>query len=81
MSKSCENSIREAAYYLWQNAGSPSGQEDYFWTLAVEQYGNCSKKAKASTSSKSSTKKSTSVSAKSVSASAKKSTTTTKKSK
>ena len=32
-----ENSIREAAYYLWQNAGCPQGNDEYFWSQAVEQ--------------------------------------------
>lgn len=36
MSK-CENSIKEAAYYLWQNSGCPSGQDDYFWALATKE--------------------------------------------
>ena len=44
-----ENSIREAAYYLWQNAGCPQGNDEYFWSQAVEQL-----------SPKSSTKKSSS---------------------
>lgn len=32
-----ENYIREAAYYNWQNAGCPSGQDEYFWNQAVCQ--------------------------------------------
>ena len=32
-----EQAIREAAYYIWQNAGCPSGQDEYFWSMAVEQ--------------------------------------------
>ena len=59
-----EQAIREAAYYLWQNAGCPNGQNEYFWSLAVEQISkNCNKsntkKASLSLSKKtSSTKKS-----------------------
>ncbi|MDR1694459.1 MAG: DUF2934 domain-containing protein [Lactobacillaceae bacterium] len=50
MSKYCENSIREAAYYLWEKAGSPAGQDDYFWALAVEQLGGKSKAKSCSVS-------------------------------
>ena len=58
-----ENSIREAAYYLWQNAGCPNGNDEYFWSQAVEQLNKCSKKSsscssKTTSSSKKSTKKS-----------------------
>lgn len=52
MSKNCENSIREAAYYLWENAGSPAGQDEYFWSLALSQVsGSSCKKASCSASS------------------------------
>ena len=53
-----ENYIREAAYYNWQNAGCPSGQDEYFWNQAVCQlYGTksscgCSKKSTTKSSSK-----------------------------
>ena len=40
-----ENYIREAAYFLWQNAGCPSGQDEKFWSMAVEQLSSCSKKS------------------------------------
>lgn len=30
-----ENAIREAAYYIWQNAGCPSGQEAQHWAMAM----------------------------------------------
>ena len=61
-----ENSIREAAYYLWQNAGCPNGNDEYFWSKAVEQLNmksscksSCAKKTlSAKTSSKKSLKKS-----------------------
>lgn len=43
-----ENSIREAAYYLWQNAGCPQGNDEYFWSMAVEQLSPKSSAKKAS---------------------------------
>ncbi len=66
MVKLNENAIREAAYYNWQNAGCPQGQDEYFWTMAIEQISNgcnCSCKSSSakktsSTSSSSSAKKS-----------------------
>ena len=53
-----ENSIREAAYYLWQNAGCPNGNDEYFWSKAVEQL-NSKSSCKKSLSSKTSTAKKT----------------------
>ncbi|MBE6453900.1 MAG: DUF2934 domain-containing protein [Alphaproteobacteria bacterium] len=64
-----EQAIREAAYYIWQNAGCPAGQDEYFWSMAVEQLSkkcsksSCAKKTsscakKTSTAKKSTTKKS-----------------------
>lgn len=57
MNKLNEKYIQEAAYYLWQNAGCPNGQNEYFWSLAIEQLSNnCSKSScskKSSSSSKS----------------------------
>ncbi len=69
-----EQAIREAAYYIWQNAGCPYGQDEYFWSMAVEQLSkkcsksSCAKKTssvkvascakKASTAKKTTTKKS-----------------------
>ena len=66
MVKLNENAIREAAYYNWQNAGCPQGQDEYFWTLAVEQLSkgcNCScnsSSSKKTSSSKKNTKSSAS---------------------
>ena len=65
-----ENCIREAAYYLWQNAGCPSGQDEKFWSMAVEQISSCSK----STAKKSCCKKSCASSSSSVKKTASKST-------
>ena len=69
MIKNNEKAIQEAAYFIWQNAGCPQGQDEYFWSMAVEQINNSCKKScsskkssscKTSASSKaSSTKKST----------------------
>ena len=67
MVKTNENAIREAAYYNWQNAGCPQGQDEYFWQMAVEQLSNCNCKCscnsssykKTSSAKKSSTKSST----------------------
>ena len=69
-----EQAIKEAAYYIWQNAGCPNGQDEYFWSMAVEQINNCNKSSSSkkcsSSSCKSSASKKTS-STKKVSASAK----------
>lgn len=80
MVKFNEDAIREAAYYNWQNAGCPNGQDEYFWAMAVEQLSNynkssCSKSSCSSkkTTSKSTTAKSTKTAACKTSASAKKS--------
>lgn len=37
MVNSNENAIREAAYFLWQNNGCPSGRDQEFWAMAVDQ--------------------------------------------
>ena len=62
-----EQAIKEAAYYIWQNAGCPNGQDEYFWSMAVEQLSKkCSKTScvKKASSSKSSCAKKVSSSAK-----------------
>ncbi len=51
-SKCNENCIREAAYYLWQNAGCPMGQDEKFWSMAVEQMSSACKCGKKTTSTK-----------------------------
>ena len=53
-----EQAIREAAYYIWQNAGCPNGQDEYFWSMAVEQLSKCCNKSSCAkkTSSKSASK-------------------------
>ncbi len=66
MIKNNEKAIQEAAYFIWQNAGCPQGQDEYFWSMAVEQISkncnksNCSKSSsscKSSSAKKSSSKK------------------------
>lgn len=54
MVKFNENAIREAAYYIWQNAGCPQGQDEKFWMMAIEQLNGskcCSKSSSAKSSS------------------------------
>ena len=64
-SKCNENYIREAAYYLWQNAGCPMGQDEKFWSMAVEQMSACKCTKTACKKSTSTAKKSTSTAKKS----------------
>lgn len=56
-----EDAIREAAYYIWKNAGCPANSSLQDWNAAIEQLSscNCSKKNTASktTSIKTSTLK------------------------
>ncbi len=78
MIKNNEKAIQEAAYFIWQNAGCPQGQDEYFWSMAVEQINNCNKSGcckkssssscKSSASKKSSSAKKSSASSKSSSA-------------
>lgn len=50
-----ENSIREAAYFMWENSGRPAGQDEYYWSLASEQLNKkCSASCNASATKKSS---------------------------
>ncbi len=51
MVKNNEQAIREAAYFIWQNAGCPQGQDEYFWSMAVEQFNNSNSKSSSSKSS------------------------------
>lgn len=53
-----EQAIKEAAYYLWQNAGCPNGQDNYFWNEALKQLNKCNKSSCCKKSSTSSSKKS-----------------------
>ena len=59
-----EQAIREAAYYLWQNAGCPNGQDNYFWNEALKQLNCCNKSSCNKKSSSTSAKKSSSTSTK-----------------
>lgn len=60
-----ENLIQEAAYYIWEKAGKPCGQDACHWAKAEEQVSkllsSCSKKssAKKSSAKKSTAKKAT----------------------
>lgn len=81
MIKFNENAIKEAAYYLWESAGCPQGQDEYFWTMAVEQSSsNCKSSSCKSSSTASIAKKSTSTAKKTTSSAACKSTSAAKKS-
>ena len=62
-----ENLIREAAYYNWENAGCPFGQDEKFWNMAIEQIYGC--KSTKSCCSKSSSSKKTASSCKKASTS------------
>ncbi len=73
MVKTNENAIREAAYYNWQNAGCPQGQDEYFWQMAVEQLSNCNCKCSCNSSSSKKTSSAKKSSTKSSTASTKKS--------
>lgn len=79
MVKLNENAVREAAYYNWQNAGCPQGQDEYFWNMALAQLNNCSRNSSCKASS--TTKKSSSTAKKSLSTKASSTKTTSKKSK
>ena len=55
--KNNENAIREAAYFIWENAGCPAGNDEYFWAQAVEQIngkGKCAAKSSVSSAKKTS---------------------------
>lgn len=67
-----EQAIREAAYYLWQNAGCPNGQDNYFWNEALKQLNNCNKSSCCKKSSSSSAKKTSTSAKKSTSSKSKK---------
>ena len=58
-----EQAVKEAAYYLWQNAGCPNGQDNYFWNEALKQL-NCCNKSSCCKKSTSSAKKTSSTSTK-----------------
>ena len=77
-----EEYVRTAAYYNWKNAGCPSGNDEYFWNMAINQlYGSCSCSSTSCCSSKkSSTSKSSSSTGKSSSTSCKTSSTSSKSS-
>ncbi len=72
-----ENAIREAAYYIWQNSGCPSGMESQHWAMAIEQLYHTNNKSSCSSSKKcssSSCKKTSSASSKKSSSSSSKKT-------
>ena len=66
MVKLNENAVKEAAYYNWQNAGCPQGNDEYFWAMALEQlsYSNKASCSKTSCKTSSATKSSSASSAK-----------------
>ncbi len=70
-----EQAIREAAYYIWQNAGCPNGQDEQFWSMAVEQLSksSCAKKSTSKSASKSASKSCTTKKASCAKSSSKKS--------
>lgn len=37
-----ENAIREAAYYIWKNAGCPANTSLQDWNAAIQQLSSCS---------------------------------------
>ena len=78
MVNSNENAIREAAYFLWQNNGCPSGRDQEFWAMAVDQLNSKSSRKSSAKKSCSSSKKSTTSSCKTATA---KKTSSSKKSK
>ena len=57
MSNLNENAIREAAYYIWQNSGCPSGKDEQFWSMAIEQLSAAKTKSPCKSSAKSSCSK------------------------
>lgn len=81
MVKSNENAIQEAAYYNWQNAGCPMGQDEYFWSMAMEQVSNCKSSCSNKSSSSAAKKSPSKTSSSSTKAAACKATTSSKKSK
>ena len=52
MSNLNENAIREAAYYIWQNSGCPSGKDEQFWAMAIEQLSSTKTKTPCKSSAK-----------------------------
>ena len=58
MAKFSDKAIQEAAYYIWQNAGCPAGNDDYFWAMAVEQLNGSNKSKTTTAASAATTKKS-----------------------
>ncbi|MBR2300107.1 MAG: DUF2934 domain-containing protein [Alphaproteobacteria bacterium] len=76
-----ENYIREAAYYLWQNAGCPMDQDEKFWSMAVAQISSCNCSNSGCKKSSSTTKKATTKSAATKSATASKTSSAKKSSK
>ena len=79
-----ENTIREAAYYIWKNAGCPANTSLQDWNAAIQQLSSCSCNNTNKTSSKNTSLKTSALKTvslkKSSSASSKKATSTKKNS-
>ncbi len=55
--KNCNAKIAEAAYYIWEAQGCPSGMDEIHWAMAVEQLSKSCKKSSSCAMKKASAKK------------------------